>query len=75
MTFQLTFSIFYFFRRKKSGNKKLSLSFDVEFPQDSISDGFGTFRALLKAATSIYTIFMIHFFFSRPNVSLLAKKL
>ena len=67
MTFQLKFSIFdffsFFFRRKKSGNKKLSLSFDVEFPQDSISDSFGTFRALLKAATSIYTFLMIHFFF------------
>ena len=30
--------------------------------QDSISDGFGRFWALLKAATSIYIIFIVHVF-------------
>ena len=63
---------FDFFHRKKSRNKKLKHSFDVEFPQDSISDGFGTFWALLMAATSTYIILEFHFFFHLPIVTLLA---
>ena len=49
---------------KMRQKKKLQHSFDVEFCQDSIFDGFGTFWAVLKAATSTYIFFLIHFFFS-----------
>ena len=74
------FSLFYyyffkhiFFIDKKVEENKMKHSFDVEFPQDSISDGFGTFWALLMAATSTYIIFEFHFFFHLPNVVFLAK--